>query len=187
MPMYRRPPSVGDSRIAFSNRVPAPATSIPAALATKSWPPASSRRLPSGPAISPPGRSNTMLTRSSSRATPTRMLVDALTGTGAAGHRTSSKTAAHTAADGLTFEPRTSGYSRLAARQQAEDESKNDAQDEAGGQGNIYDHRIPPDEDVTRQAGDLADHRQQRSDHHQRHPENHQYSTERSEFAQGGS
>src|SRR2546425_3171889 len=78
-----------------------------------------------------------MLTRSASRTTPTRMLVDALTGTGAAGHRTSSKTAAHTAAGGLTFEPRTSGYSRLAARQQAEDEGQDDAQDEAGGQG-IY-------------------------------------------------
>src|SRR2546428_1989509 len=143
--------------------------------------------LTSGPAISPTGRSNTMLTRSASRTTPTRMLVDALTGTGAAGHRTSSKPAAHTAAGGLTFEPRTSGYSRLAARQQAEDESQDDAQDEAGGQGDIHDHRIPPDEDVTRQAGDLADHRQQRSDHQQRHPEHHQYSTERSEFAQGGS
>ena len=56
------------------------------------------------------------------------MLVDALTGTGAAGHRTSSKTAAHTAAGGLTFEPRTSGYSRLATRQQAEDEGLDDAQ-----------------------------------------------------------
>src|SRR2546428_2230653 len=116
--------------------------------------------LTSGPAISPTGRSNTMLTRSASRTTPTRMLVDALTGTGAAGHRTSSKTAAHTAAGGLTFEPRTSGYSRLAARQQAEDGGQDDAQDAAGGQGAIHAHRIPPDEDVTRQAGGPSDHRQ---------------------------
>ena len=77
------------------------------------------------------------------------------------------------------------GALTLSACQQAKDEGKDDAQDEAGGQGDIHDHRIPPDEDVTRQPGNLTDHRQQRADHQQSHPEHHQYSTERSEFAQG--
>src|SRR5438132_12482153 len=99
--MDRRLPSVGDRRIVFSKRVPAPATSIPAARGTNSYAPGSRLRLTSGPAVSATGWSKTMLTRSTSRTTPTRRLVDPLPGAGEAGHRRSRTRAAHTAAHRL--------------------------------------------------------------------------------------